>query len=325
MLRRFMGMLGMLACVLAHGALAQAWQPARHVELVAASAAGGGSDRLARLIQTILQEHKIVEVPVTVMNKPAAGGVIAWTGLNQNPLEGHHLAISTANLLTNHIIGRSTLHYSAVTPVAQLFSEAIGIAVRADSPLRSGSDLAAQLKSDAGGISAAIGTSLGNAGHIALALVTQAAGGEAKKLKAIVFQSVSQGITALIGGHVDIISTAASNLATHHTAGRIRILALTSAQRYSGTLATVPVWREHGLQINVDNLRGVIGPKAMTPAQIAYWEAAFARMAATPAWKAHLEKNQWNDTFAGALASHKILAQQYDAMRAGLSSLGMSK
>jgi putative tricarboxylic transport membrane protein len=177
-------MVCLLVCAaLAHSALAQspgAWKPARHIELVAGSAAGGGSDNLARLIQKVLQAQKIVDAPVTVINKPAAGGVAAWTGLNQNPMDGHHLAISTANLLTNHVTGRSTLHYNDVTSIAQLFSEAVGIAVRADSPLRNGRDLAAQLKADAGGVSAAIGTSLGNAGHIALALVTQAAGGEPK-------------------------------------------------------------------------------------------------------------------------------------------------
>lgn len=318
----------MLICLSTAGALAQpalGWKPTRNVELVAGSAAGGGSDHLARLIQKLLQEQKIVEVPVTVINKPASGGVVAWMALNQNPLDGHHLAISTANLLTNHIIGRSTLHYNDVTSVAQLFSEAVGIAVRADSPVKSARELAAQLKADAGTVSAAIGTSLGNSGHIALALVTQAAGGDAKKLKAVVFQSVSQGVTALIGGHVDVISTAASNLAAHHVAGRIRIIGLTAPRRYTGALAAVPTWREQGIAVEVDNLRGIIGPKAMTPAQVAYWESAFARMVGTAEWKSHLDQNQWNENFAGAQASRKILAQQYDEMRAGLAALGMAK
>ena len=307
------------------GTLAQGWKPSRNVELVAASAAGGGSDNLARLVQKILQEQKIIDVSMTVINKPASGGVVAWSGLNQNPMDGHHLSISTANLLTNHITGRSTLHYSDVTSVAQLFSEAVGIAVRTESPLRNGRELAALLKADAGAVSAAIGTSLGNSGHIALALVTLAAGGDAKKLKAVVFQSVSQGVTALIGGHVDVISTAASNLAAHHIAGRIRIIGLTAPQRYAGALAAVPTWREQGISVDVDNLRGVIGPKAMSAAQIAYWEAALARVVATPEWKVHLEKNQWTENFAGAQASRKILSQQHDAMRAGLAALGMEK
>ncbi len=314
-----------LAAVASAAAAQSHWKPARNLELVAGSAAGGGSDNLARLVQKILQEQKIVDVPITVINKPASGGVVAWMGLNQNPLDGHHLAISTANLLTNHIIGRSTLHYSDVTSVVQLFSEAVGIAVRADSPVKSARELAAQLKTDAGAVSAAIGTSLGNSGHIALALVTQAAGGDAKRLKAVVFQSVSQGITALIGGHVDVISTAASNLAAHHTAGRIRIVALTAPKRYAGALAAVPVWREHGINVEVDNLRGIIGPKSMTSAQVAYWENALARMVATAEWKSHLEQNQWSENFAGAQASRRILAQQHDELRAGLAALGMAK
>lgn len=73
----------------------QSWKPNRNVELVAASAAGGGSDNLARLVQKIIQEQKIIDVPLTVMNKPASGGVVAWMGLNQNPMDGHHLSIST--------------------------------------------------------------------------------------------------------------------------------------------------------------------------------------------------------------------------------------
>ncbi len=320
---RVMIMLSLLATT--HRAHAQTWKPTRNVELVAASAAGGGSDHLARLILKIVQEQKIIDVPMTVMNKPASGGVVAWMGLNQNPMDGHHLSISTANLITNHIIGRSTLHYNDVTSVAQLFSESVGIAVRVDSPIRNGRDLVALLKADAGNVSAAIGTSLGNSGHIALALVTQAAGGDAKKLKAVVFQSVSQGVTALAGGHVDVVSTAAANLAPHHIAGRIRIIGLTAPRRYAGALSAVPTWREQGIAVEVDNLRGVIGPKSMTASQIAYWEAAFARVVATAEWKTNLEKNQWTDTFAGAEASRKILSDQHNEMRAGLAALGMVK
>ena len=318
-------MAAVAALIAAQGALAQGWKPTRNVELVAASSAGGGSDNLARLVQKIMQEQKFIDVPMTVINKPASGGVVAWSGLNQNPMDGHHLAISTANLLTNHIIGRSTLHYTDVTAVAQLFSESVGIAVRADSPVRNGRDLAALLKADAGSVSAAIGTSLGNTGHITLAMVTQAAGGDPKKLKSVVFQSVSQGVTALLGGHVDVVTTPASNLAAHHIAGRIRIIGLSAPQRYSGALAQVPTWREQGINVVVDNLRGIIGPKAMSAAQTAYWEAALARMVRAAEWKTHLEKNQWTDSFTGAEGSRKALAEQHEEMRAGLAALGMVK
>jgi putative tricarboxylic transport membrane protein len=304
---------------------AQGWKPTRSVELSAASAAGGGSDNLARLVQKLLHEHKLVESPITVMNRPTSGGVVAWTALNQNPMDGHHLSVSTANLLTNHITGRTTLHYTDVTSVAQLFSEAVAVAVRADSPIKNGRELAALLKADASAMSAAIGTSLGNPGHITCALITRAAGGDPKKLKAVVFQSVSQGVSALLGGHVDMISTPASNLAAHHFAGRLRIIGLSAPRRYSGAFAAIPTWTELGLPVVVDNLRGVIGPKSLTMAQVAFWEGALSRMVRTAEWKAHLDKNQWSDSFAGAEASARTLAEQHDEMRAGLALLGMGK
>ena len=304
---------------------AQAWKPTRNVELSAASAAGGGSDHLARLVQKILQEQKIVETPVTVLNKPASGGVVAWSALNQNPLDGHHLSISTANLLTNYITGRTTMHYSDVTAVAQLFSEAVAIAVGVDSPIKNARDLAALLKADTSAVRAAIGTTLGSTGHITLALVTQSAGGDPKKLKAVVFQSVSQGVSALLGGHVDVITTPAANLAEHHRAGRMRIIGLSTPQRYAGALATVPTFKEQGIAVVLDNLRGIIGPKALSAAQVLYWENAFARMVRTAEWKASLDKNNWTDSYTGAQGSRKALAEQYDEMRTGLVALGMVK
>ena len=171
----------LLLCA-ASAAHAQGWKPTRSVELSAASAAGGGSDNLARLVQKLLHEHKLVESPITVMNRPTSGGVVAWTALNQNPMDGHHLSVSTANLLTNHITGRTTLHYTDVTSVAQLFSEAVAVAVRADSPIKNGRELAALLKADASAMSAAIGTSLGNPGHITCALITRAADRKSTRL-----------------------------------------------------------------------------------------------------------------------------------------------
>ncbi len=306
-------------------AQAQSWKPTRNIELSAASAAGGGSDNLARLVQRILQEQKLVETPLTVLNKPASGGVVAWSALNQNPLDGHHLSISTANLLTNHITGRTPMHHSDVTAVAQLFSEAVAIAVATDSPIKSARDLAALLKTDVSAVRAAIGTSLGNTGHITLALVTQAAGGDPKKLKAVVFQSVSQGVSALLGGHVDVITTPAANVAAHHAAGRMRIIGLSAPQRYVGALAAVPTLKEQGIAVVVDNLRGIIGPKTLSAAQIAYWENAFARLVRTAEWKASLTQNNWTDSHTGAQGSRQALAEQYDEMRVGLAALGMAK
>jgi len=305
--------------------VAQEWKPARHVEIVAPSAAGGGSDTLARLVQRLLQEHKLVAVTTSVVNKPGAGGAIAWTGLNQHPGDAHHIAISTANLLTNYITGASSLNYTDLTPIAQLFSESVGLAVRPDSPIKSGKDLIARLKADPSALSAAIGTSLGNSGHITLALATKAAGGDAKKLKAVVFSAAAQGMTALLGGHVDLVASPVSNLVPQLQSGRIRILAVSAPQRLAGALAGAPTWRELGANVVIDNLRGIVGPGSLNAPQIAYWEIALRKMTESGEWMKSLEQNSWVNSFTGAEGSRRELKLQYDEMRTGLAELGLAK
>jgi putative tricarboxylic transport membrane protein len=317
--------LALVAVALPVQGAAQSWKPARNVELVAPSGAGGGSDEVARLVQRILQERKLVEVPLAVVNRPGAGGAIAWTSLNQHPGDGHYLSISTANLLTNHITGTSPLNYTDLTPIAQLFSESVAVAVRADSPIRNGKELLARLKADASSLSAAVGTSLGNTGHIALALVTRAAGGYAKKLKAVVFSAAAQGQTALLGGHVDLIASPASNLVTHHAEKRVRIIAVSSPARLAGVLADVPTWREAGADVVIDNLRGVVAPKDIPAPQIAYWESVLGRMVAADEWRQNLEKNARANSYTGSAGSRNALEGQYEQMRAGLTELGLAR
>lgn len=319
------GILAVTCATVAASGAAQDWKPARHVEIVAPSAAGGGSDTLARLVQRLLQEHKLVVVTTTVVNKPGAGGAIAWAGLNQHPGDAHHIAISTANLLTNYITGASPLNYTHLTPIAQLFSESVGIAVRTDSPVKDGKDLIARLKADPSALSAAIGTSLGNSGHITLALATKAAGGDAKKLKAVVFSAAAHGMSALLGGHVDLVASPVSNLVLQAQGGKIRILAVSAPQRLAGALAGAPTWRELGANVVIDNLRGIVGPGSLNAPQIAYWEAALKKMTESGEWQKSLEQNSWVNSFTGAEGSRRELKLQYDEMRLGLVELGLAK
>jgi putative tricarboxylic transport membrane protein len=266
-----------------------------------------------------------VEAPLNVVNKAGAGGTLAWTWLDQSAADGHQIAISTANLLTNHISGKSTLHYTDLTPLAQLFSEYAGIAVRPDSPMKSAGDLVAQLKADPAKLSAAVGTTLGSVGHIALALATKAAGNDAKKLKAVVFPGAGNALTALLGGHVDVMASPVSNLVPHAADGKLRIIAVAAPKRLGGMLAQTPTLAEQGANVSVDSLRGVVGPKGMTAAQVAYWEAALGNMAGSAQWRSTLERNLWEASFTGAEGSRNMLKAQYEEMRAGMAELGLAK
>ena len=317
-------LLPILLCVPA-AAIAQEWKPSRHVEFISASGAGAGSDGAMRAIERTLQEKKLIDVASSVLNKPGAGGAIGWSWLNQQPADGHQLTLIIGNLLSNQITGTSKLSYTDLTCIAQLFSEFTAIAVRSDSPLRNAKDLLAQLKADSGALSVAVGTAFGGSGHIALALAAKGAGGDPKKLKAVVFPAFAQALAALYGGHVDLVANPHASFLAGMREGKLRMLAIAAPQRLVGELAAVPTWKESGIDIEMEAFRAMAGPKAMSAPQVAYWEATFRKMVNTDEWKDLIEKRGWADRFASAEGCKTGLKRQYDQMRLGLGELGLAK
>ena len=71
--------------------------------------------------------------------------------------------------------------------------------------------------------------------------------------------------------------------------------------------------------------RGIFGPKALTPAQVGFWENALRKATETPEWKADLEKNLWTDHFVTGAELRKDLEQEYAATKAVLTELGLAK
>ena len=50
---------------------------------------------MVRVIEQVLRAHRLLEVPPSVVNKPGAGGDIAWKSRNQQGADGHHIALAT--------------------------------------------------------------------------------------------------------------------------------------------------------------------------------------------------------------------------------------
>jgi putative tricarboxylic transport membrane protein len=304
---------------------AQQWKPVKHVEFISASGAGSASDGVIRSVERLLQEKKFVDVTTAIVNKPGGGGTIAWTYVNQQPADGHTLTLVIGNLISNYIIGTSKLSHNDLTCVTQLFSEMTAVGVRTESPIRDARDLMARLKNDASSLSVAVGTAFGGSGHIGLALATKGAGGDPKKLKAVVFPAVAQGFAAMYGGHVDLVTNPHSSFAAPLKEGRVRVLAISAPHRLGGDFANVPTWKELGIDSEVEAFRAIAGPKGMGAPQVAYWEGALRKMAETPEWKQMLESRSWVERFTGARGCEAGFRHQYEQMRAGLQELGLAK
>jgi putative tricarboxylic transport membrane protein len=306
-------------------AAAQDWKPDKPIEFVVPAPAGGALDGPARVVQKVWQDLKLVDVPVNVINRSGGGQAVGATYVLQTPNDPHRLLLISGPLLSNHITGRSKLHYTDFTILGQLFTEYNVLSVRGDSALKTANDLIAQLKSSPDSLSVAIGTSPGNASHMAIAVPLKQAGVDIKRLRTVIFPSAGQSITTLMGGHVDYVTGALSVAAPQWKAGKIRILAITAPARLAGEYSEIPTWREQGIDVVVSNWRLVMAPPGLTAAQIAYWDGVLRKTVASPEWKKILTQSQWVDHYVGSADMRKHLDQEYAERRKILTDLGLAK
>jgi len=211
------------------------------------------------------------------------------------------------------------------TPVVLLSDEYIGFLVKEDSPLKTGKDLLDVFRTAPDSLPIGIATSAGNTNHIAAAMVAHAAGADVKKLKVVIFGSGGEAMTALLGGHVGLVATPAANSLVHVQAGRMRVLAIAAPQRFEGPLAAVPTWKDQGADVVVANWRPVIGPKGLTAPQVAFWEAAFAKLAQTAEWKSEVARDGSISHFMGSRELASYFDAQYAQFKSALTDLGLAR
>ncbi len=316
---------GVAACgalLVCAAAQAADWQPAKPLEIIVGTPPGGPLDETARLIQAALEKRN-VGVPVAVVNKPGGGHAIAMSYLNQRG-DGHAVSMALPNLLTNHIIGSHPLTYSDVTPLARMSSEYVGLSVKADSPLKDGKALIAQLRANPQSLTFAI-TNRASGNHIAAGTVLKAAGVDLKRVKFVSFKGAAETTLAVLGGHVDIAMATPTSAWKHVQAGKLRMLAIAAPQRVGGELAVVPTWKELGVNAVSANWRAVVGRKAMPPAQIAYWDQALGAIVKTPEWHEAARKYQWEDDYLNSAGTLKFMQDEYKHLEALLTELGDAK
>ncbi len=229
-----------LACACS-GAIAAGF-PERPLRLVAASAAGGGTDIIARLLAQRMTEQWGQQVIVD--NRPGGGGVIATDITAKAVPDGHTLllqsvGISYAPALYKNLPFDVKRDIVAITIVG---TQPFVLAVHPSLPVKSVADLVALAKARPGSLRYASG-GVSGASHL---------GGELFRVTAAIdvvhvpYKGTGPGTTALLGGEVQIGIAGVGTLLPHARTGKVRALAVTGAKR-SPAAPELPTVAENGL------------------------------------------------------------------------------
>ena len=142
----------------------------------------------------------------------------------------------------------------------------------------------------------------------------------------VVFKGSGESVTAMLGGHVDVMVSSAGSVLPLLQSGQARILGIAAAQRMTGALASVPTFKEQGINTaGIAAWRGFVAPRGLTPTQIAFWDDALEKVSETPEWKKGLDEGDVVRQYLRSREFGKYLDGEYALAKTVMSELGLAK
>ena len=253
---------GALLLLAAPLSMAQAW-PARPIRLVVPFPPGGLIDNMARLVGSRLSQE--LGQPVVIDNKPGAGGNVGAAEVARAPADGYTLLMASPALTISPAVYKNLPYQpSQLAPVALLGRVPNVLLVNPASGIGKVQDLVGRAKAKPGQLNYASngnGTSL----HLSAELFKRRS---ETFITHVPYRGAAAAITALLSGEVDMMFDNLPSAIGQIQAGKLRALAVTTAQR-STALPDVPTLAEAGMEgFNVSAWFGVAAPAGL-PAPVA--------------------------------------------------------
>ena len=255
--------------------------PSRPISLVIAYGVGGGADTFARTLAPFLTKR--AKVPVNVVNVTGAGGENAVIHVMGQPADGYTLFLVALDH-AQHEAYREVKYpiLENFSLVCRLVQEYYGAWVTADSPFKSLDNLTTYAKKNPGEVKIA-GHSAGGTTEISCHLFQYKTG---TKLNYIPF-GTAKSVSALLGGHGDVLFQKTGPMVSLVKAGKIRGLAVGGPAR---TLPDIPTFRELGYDMDLPIWRGIAVKKEASDEIVKYLQELFYEALQDPGYQALAEK-----------------------------------
>lgn len=268
------------------------WAPPHAVKLVVPFAPGGQPDVVARAIADPLA--KALGQPVVVENRPGAGGNIAADAVAKSAPDGCTLLVGTNGPLSVSPAIYQSLPYNVerdFAPITLVGTSPNLIAVTPSLGVTTLAQLVARAKAEPGKLNfSSVGK--GSISQLSMELFNSVAG---IRTVHVPYNGGAPAVSALLSGDVQILSLNPTALIPQMEAGKVRVLAQTSAKR-SPLIAKIATVAESGYPgFEADVWIVIMAPRATPPEALARLNSELVRIVRDPALKAALWDRQWID------------------------------
>ena len=290
-----------LVCAAAH-----AQYPDKPIRLVVGFTAGGPTDLPARFIAerlgASLGQHVVVE------NRPGAAGQIATQDVLARPREGYNLLLCTHFEAINAAVYKNAPYKLAdIVPISQVARYYYGVIAANDVPARDWDEFVAYARANPGKLNYGM-LGKGSAQHILALELGKLTGIE---MTGVPYKGGADALHDVLGGRVQLYVSPTLAVLPPYKAGRVRLLAVTSAERLAAA-PEIPTLAEKGLPFVRFGWLGVCAGAGTPQAVIALLNRHIVAVVQSPEYRQMSEK-------AGSVALSstpeelaKILEQTYE-------------
>jgi tripartite-type tricarboxylate transporter receptor subunit TctC len=271
--------LTMLAALLCAGIAFGQSYPTKPIRVIVSYPAGGANDIVARTIGQKLKD--LIGASIVVENRAGAGGTIGADIAAKAPADGYTLLMAAgAHALAPNLYAK--MPYDIVkdfAPISLAAKSTYLLVIRPGVPANSVAELIALAKSKPGQLNYA-SSGIGAPPHLAAEMFNTLA---KVQITHVAYKGDAPVITDMLGGHVDLTFIAVSAVSPHIKSGKLKALAVTSAQRTS-VLPELPTIAEAGglKDYDVSTWWGLLAPAGTPQEVVSLLSGAMAKIAAMP-------------------------------------------
>jgi tripartite-type tricarboxylate transporter receptor subunit TctC len=309
---------------------AASWEPVRPVELIVPAGAGGASDQMARLIQSIIQKQQLMKQPLIIQIKAGSSGAEGALDVQDSKGNPHKVLLAFSLIYTLPMATGLPLDWRTLNPVGMIALDEFLLWVNAETPYKTARQFLDAVKAQPAETFKMGGTGSKREDHLISFALGKVYGA---KFTYIPYKSGGEAATQLVGKHIDSnVNNPSENIAQWR-AGQVRALCVFSDRRMvykpkvtpTESWADIPTCKEAGVDVQYQMLRAFFLPPGTTPEQSAYYVDVLKKVVATPEWKEYVEHNALKDTFLTGADFVKFLEKDDAYHRTLMKEAGFMK
>jgi len=267
-------------------ALAEGWTPKKPVEFVIMAGPGGGADKMARLMQTVIEKHDFSPKPFIPVNKPGGSGAEALIHLKSNAKDNHIIMVTLNSFYTTPLrqpaLGVDPLTFA---PIARMAEDTFILWVHKDSGIKNIDEFVAAAKKAGSGWTMA-GTGKGGEDELLTAFLNKTYG---LQMKYVPFKGGGRVAKELAGKHADSTVNNPSEALGFYESGDVVPIVTFTGERLP-QFPDVPTMTEVGKPYTYYMQRSVVGTPEMSDEAYEFYRDVFKKVYDSDEWQNYMKK-----------------------------------